>query len=297
MPSTSPILVTGATGNNGRALLPLLLAAGVPVRAMVQPGHAARADLPAGVEIVEGDFDGPATLDAALRGVGRAFLVTNSTERTEARQLAFVEAARRAGVGHVVHLSQLHARVDSPVRFLRYHAVVERALEASGMTWTHLRPNLYMQGLLLLARTIAESGTLYAPIGDARVSLVDVRDIAAVAARALTEDGHAGRTYDLTGPDALTHGEIAAHLAAATGRPVTFVEVAPEAMRAAAVATGMPAWQADGLIEDYAHYARGEAAGLSAAIHDVTGQPPRTFAAFAREAAAAFGRPDRPAVG
>lgn len=282
------ILVTGATGNNGRALLPLLAAAEAPVRALVQPAHVASAKLPPEVEVVGADFDRPETLAPALAGVERAFLVTNSTERAEAQQLAFVDAARRAGVRHVVHLSQLHAAASSPVRFLRYHAAVERALEASGMAWTHLRPNLYMQALLTLAPTVAEQERLFAPVGDARVSLVDVRDIAAVAARALTEAGHEGRTYDVTGPEALTHADLAAQLGGATGRPVEFVDVPGDALRQAVRAAGMPAWQADGLVEDYAHYHRGEAADLSPAVAQITGRPPRTFRAFAREFAAAF---------
>ncbi|GJG88856.1 NAD(P)-dependent oxidoreductase [Gemmatimonadetes bacterium T265] len=280
------ILVTGATGNNGRALLPLLLAAGAPVRALTRAADAAA--LPPGVEAVAGDFDRPETLAPALAGVERAFLVTNSTARAEAQQLAFVAAARAAGVRHVVYLSQLHAAADSPVRFLRYHAVVERALEDSGMAYTHLRPNLYMQSLLAFHASIVAEGRFTAPAGDARVSVVDVRDIAAVAARALTEGGHEGKTYDLTGPEALTHGEMAARIGEALGKPVAYVDVPDAAMRDAVVRFGMPAWQADGLIEDYAHYRRGEAAAVSPDVERVTGRPARTFDAFARESAAAL---------
>jgi uncharacterized protein YbjT (DUF2867 family) len=159
------------------------------------------------------------------------------------------------------------------------------------MAYTHLRPNLYMQALLLMAPMIAAEGRLRAPVGDARVSLVDVRDIAAVAARALTEPGHEGRTYDLTGPEALTHTELAAQLGEAAGRPIAFEDVPGAALGAAVRAAGMPAWQADGLVEDYAHYRRGEAADLSPAIERVTGRPPRTFRAFTREFAAAFASP------
>jgi uncharacterized protein YbjT (DUF2867 family) len=283
------ILVTGATGNNGRALLPLLSAAGAPVRAMVRRMEDADGVLPPDTDVAEGDFDRPETLARALDGVERAFLVTPSSERVEAQQLAFVRAARDAGVRHVVYLSQLHAADPSPVRFLRYHAVVERALEASGMAYTNLRPNLYMQSLLQFAAVIAAQGRFFASAGDARVSAVDVRDIAAVAARALTEDGHAGRTYDITGPEALTHAEMAAHIGHALGRPVEYVDV-PEAMlRDALLRHGTPEWQADGVVEDYAHYRRGEAAGISPQVRAVTGAPPRTFAAFAGELAARVG--------
>jgi uncharacterized protein YbjT (DUF2867 family) len=209
------ILVTGATGNNGVELIKRLSATGAPVRGMV---HKRRDDanlgLP-GVEFVAADFDEPETIRRALDGVDRAFLVTNSTESAEARQLRFVELARAAGVQQIVYLSQLHAATNSPVRFLRYHAVVEDAIRSSGMMFTNLRPNLYMQGMLAFRQSIESEGRFYAAAGDARVSIVDVRDIAAVAAAALTESGHSGKRYDLTGPEALTHAEMASQLSEA----------------------------------------------------------------------------------
>ena len=283
------ILVTGASGSNGTELLKLLSARGVPARAMVRSKNKAGAvaALP-GIEVVEGDFDDPASLERALRGIGRAFLLTNSTDRAEAQQMAFVAAAKQAGVRHIVKLSQFAADEASPVRFLRYHAAVERAIRESGMDHTFLRPNLFMLGLLGLAPTIKAEGRFFAAIGDARVSVVDVRDNAAAAAAALTGEGHAGKTYTLTGPEALSHGEMAAILSNALGRPVSFVDVPPAAMREALSHAPMPPWQADGLIEDYAHYARGEAAAVAPGVQDATGAAPRAFAAFARDFKAAF---------
>ena len=283
------ILVTGATGNNGTELLKLLSARGVPARAMVRSADKAGAitALP-GVEVAAGDFDDAASLDRVLHGVERAFLLTDSTDRAEARQMSFVAAAKRAGVRHVVKLSQFAADEASPVRFLRYHAAVERAIREAGMDYTFLRPNLFMQGLLSFAPTIKAEGRFHAAVGDAKVSVVDVRDNAAVAAAALTGEGHAGRTYTLTGPEALSHAEMAARLSEALGRTVAFTDVPPEAMREALSHAPMPAWQADGLIEDYAHYHRGEAASVSSGVQDATGAAPRSFTAFARDFAAAF---------
>lgn len=235
------ILITGATGSNGTELVKLLASRGIPVRAMVRSKNGATkiAGLP-GVELTIGDFDHPATLDQALQGVERAFLLTNSTERAESQQRAFVNAGRRAGLRHVVKLSQFAADERSPVRFLRYHAAIERMIVQSGMAYTFLRPNLYMQGLLGFAGSIKSSGKFFAAAADARVSVVDVRDNAAVAAAALTEPGHEGRTYTLTGPEALTHAEMAAAISDAIGRPVTFVDVPPDAMRDALFGMGMP---------------------------------------------------------
>jgi uncharacterized protein YbjT (DUF2867 family) len=221
----SMILVTGAGGSNGSELIKQLSTTGASVRAMVRKRRHLENDALPGVEFVTADFDDLASVNRALEGVQSAFLVTNSSERTEAQQLRFVETARAAGLRHIVYLSQLHATKDSPVRFLRYHAVVEEAISASGMTFTNLRPNLYMQGLLGFRSSIISEGRFFAAAGDARVSIVDVRDIAAVAATALTESGHEGKTYDVTGPEALTHAEMASQLSETLGRRISFVDV------------------------------------------------------------------------
>ncbi len=237
---------------------------------------------------VEGDFDQGASLDQALAGVERAILLTPSTEHAEAQQLRFVKAVARAGVRHLVKLSQFAASPDSPVRFLRYHAAVEQAIRNSGMDWTFLHPNLFMQGMLQFSGMVRDKGMIAAPIGDAHVSVVDVRDNAAVAAAALTEHGHAGRTYTLTGPEALTHAEMAAKLSAATGRPIAFVDASEDDMRHAMTELKMPEWQIDGLIEDYAPYRRGEAAEIATGVREAIGQEPRGFDGFARDYADAF---------
>ena len=283
------ILVTGATGKNGVEIIRRLSGRKERVRAMVRPHNGILRGTPnAELEYVEADFDDPASLRKVLRDVQRAFLVTNSSEHVEERQLRFVDLAREAGVRHIVYLSQLHAASDSPLRFLRYHAAVEEALRRSGMTYTNLRPNLYMQGLLMIGRSIASEGRFFAPAGDARVSVVDVHDIAAVAVAALTRSGHEGKTYDITGPAALTHAEMAAQLSEALERPVAFVDLPEREFREALRGFGMPDWQADGLIEDYAHYRRGEASNISSAVKDVTGETPRPFMTFARDHKSAF---------
>jgi len=131
-------------------------------------------------------------------------------------------------------------------------------------------------------------GRFFAAAGNAKISVVDVRDIAAAAAAALIERGHEGKVHDLTGSAALTHAEMAAQLSSALGREVAFVDVSPEVMRAELLRAGFPEWQADGLIEDYAHYRRGEASEVTLGVKDATGMSPRTFAEFARDYAPAF---------
>jgi uncharacterized protein YbjT (DUF2867 family) len=287
MSTRETILVTGATGNTGAALVPLLEARGVTLRAMVRDTSRARS-VTQSAALVEANFDDPVSLESALQGVSRAYLVAPSSPETQAQQERFADLAARAGVQQIVLLSQLGADEQSPVRFLRYHAAVERHIRELGLGYTFLRPNLFMQGLLAFQQSIAASGLFVAPIGEARVSLIDVRDIAAVVAVCLTEPGHLGQTYTLTGPAALTHSEIAAALSGALGRTITFRDVPPEAFAAALATAGMPSWQIDGLLEDYAHYRRGEAAQVSSAVQQVTGHAPRTIDSFAHDYAAAF---------
>jgi len=272
----------------GSLLTDALVAQGVEFTVMLRPGASGdRIAGKPGVSSTEGDFDDPASLRKALEGVDRAFLVTNSSDHTEAQQLAFVEAAQAVGVGHVVYLSQLAADPRSPVRFLRYHGAVEAALRDSTVGWTFVRPNLILQAYIAFAPMIAQ-GALQAPIGDATVSVVDARDIAAVAAAALTEAGHVGKTYTVTGPAAVTHAEIATELGDAVGRAVRFESIPPEAFLDALTGAGMPEWQAEGLVEDYASYDRGEASAVSPDVAQVTGTSPRSLRDFAHDYSDAF---------
>lgn len=223
----------------------------------------------------------------ALDGVDAAFLNSPSAPDAADLQTRFADLARRAGVPRLVLLSQYAAQADSPVRFLRWHAVVETHVRTLGLDCTVLRPNLFLQGVLAFAGMITAHGRFGAPIGDAAVSAVDTRDIADAAAAVLTEAGHTGRTYTLTGPRAVTHHEIARALSDATGRQITFADT-PTSDFAAALRGGMPDWQLDGLVEDYAHYARGEAAAVHTAVADLTGRPARDLTDFARDYAGAF---------
>lgn len=162
-----PILVTGATGSTGRAIVDALVERGAAVRAMVR-AEAGRGKLRPEVESVVADFDDSAAIAAALDGAERAYLVTPSSEQAEKQQKRFAELAAKAGTRHLVVLSQLGAKEHSPVRFLRYHGAVERRVRDIGIGYTFLRPNLYFQGLLTFAGSISAEGAFYAPIGDAQ---------------------------------------------------------------------------------------------------------------------------------
>ena len=287
--STMPtILITGATGTIGTELCKQLAARRVPFRAIVRRAKDAERFEKSTAEVVVGNFDDAESVARALQGMERTFLLTNSSEQAETQQLNFADTAQKAGVKHIVKLSQWAADQASPVRFLRYHAAAESKIKNSGLDYTFLRPNLFMQGLMGFKNSIVKQNKFFAAIGDAPISAVDVRDIAATAAAALTETGHAGRIYNLTGPVALSHYEMAEKLSKALNREIKFADVSPDQMREALKAAGFPDWQADGLIEDYAHYQRGEAAKTTTGVLDATGEQPRNFDDFERDYAPAF---------
>lgn len=282
------ILITGATGNIGAELVKRLSGGKQAVRAFVRSRARAQAIALPGIELVEGDFNKPESFAHALDGIDRFFLLIPSSAQVEQQQRNFVDAAKGANVRHIVKLSQFAADECAPGRFQRYHAVVERYILNSGIPYTFLRPNLFMQGLLNFRSTISSQGAFYAPAVDAKVSIVDVRDIASIAARGLTESGHEGKIYEITGPEALTHAEMAHQLSQAIRKPIQYVNIPPAAMREALLGFGMPAWQADGLVEDYDHYRRGEAAAVTSTVRDLTGKEATRFSQFAKDYAGSF---------
>ncbi|HWN71267.1 MAG TPA: SDR family oxidoreductase [Haliangium sp.] len=283
------ILITGATGTIGRELVELVSAAGMHVRAMArQPQRAAVHDRARGreslIDWVHGDLTAPETLPRALDGVERAFLLSPADPRQAELEEGFIAAARAAGVAHVVKLSARGAALDASFPGGRLHARIERALERSGLAFTHLRPHFFMQNLLRSAAAIRDQGKIFAPMADARISLIDARDVAAVAAAVLREGSrHAGERYELTGPEALSFADIAAHLGAATGRPVTYVDVPPEDARKAMLQRGMPEWLVANILALHADFRTGPWSGVEPAVREVTGRPARSFLDFARE--------------
>lgn len=277
------ILITGATGTVGSEVIKRLSAQDVDVHAVTRDLRKAEANRLPHVQFVQGDMDEPETMRRACDGVDHAFLLTNSTERAEQQQLAFTRVAQESGVRHIVKLLQLHADASSPERFLRYHGVVEATIQASGLTFTFLRPNLYMQGLLNFRESIRQQSAFFAAAGDARISAVDVRDLVDVAVAALTTSEHDNKSYALTRPEAMTFAEMAHGLSRAVGRTITFINVPPESMRGALAELGFPAWQVDGLIEEFAMYRRGEAAEIESGVPEALGRAPRSFEEFARD--------------
>src|SRR5262249_37770523 len=208
------ILVTGATGTNGRVAVQLLLRAGTAVRAMVQ-NTAKAADLAqAGAQVVAADFDIPEMLRAALEGVERCLLLSAVDQRLVEREARFVEAAKKAGGRHLGKFSAIGGDPGASVLLGRQHGQAEQLVMASGVPFTFVQPNFFMQNLLWSAATIKARGEFYGTLGAAHASHVDARDIGRVIAATLTEpiDRHASRVHLVTGPAALTFAEVAATL-------------------------------------------------------------------------------------
>src|SRR5499433_3144368 len=245
------ILVTGATGTNGRFVAQALLETGARVRAMIQvPAKAADLERN-GAELVAADFDKPETLATALAGVERCLLLSAVDQRLVERESRFVEAARKAGVRHLVKFSVIGAHPSASFTFGRQHGQAEHIVIDSGLTFTLVQPNFFMQNLLWSTDAIKARGELSSTLETGRASHVDARDIASVIAATLTQpiDRHAGRVHLVTGPAALTFAEIAETFSRVLERSVRYVNRTDEQSKAGLLASGKSDWYATAEVE------------------------------------------------
>jgi uncharacterized protein YbjT (DUF2867 family) len=278
------ILVTGASGTVGSELLKELISAGESVRA----GYRTRPPTLSGVQPLRIDLATGEGLDAAVDGVDAVFLLAGEMEDQAAGEIRVVEAAKRAGVKRLVKQSVFAAEGEA-YSFARIHRRIERAVEASGIAYTFLRPGSFMQNFVTYqGETIRTENAFYLPCGDAREAFVDARDIAGVAAQALIHDGHEGKAYDLLGPEPLTYADAAAKLSAALGRTVNYVSVPEAEFKKAMIGTGLPEPSVDRLVDLYRFIREEHPPTQSTAIKDVTGRDPISFDQFAHDYADAW---------
>ncbi len=283
------LLVIGGTGHVGSEVIRQLRAGGHDVRALVRSQEKAAAVRQAGAEPVLGDVADRATLGPALDGVSRLFIVLAGGPDHVQLETNVIDAAAAAGDVGIVKLSVIGADPSSPVRFVAAHGRIEQALAASGVPHTLLRPNDFMQNAFAWAPSIRAEGTVHTPNADAAIASVDVRDIAAAAVAALTRDGHEGRAYELSGPEALTRREQVATVAAALGRELTVDALTPDQAREFMTSAGYPEYAVGGLYELMVHvYDAGYAATVFPGVEEATGRAPRSWADFARDNAAAW---------
>jgi uncharacterized protein YbjT (DUF2867 family) len=275
------ILVTGATGTVGSEVLRRLAGReGINVRAALRDLSKRAAVEGPGVEPVWFDYEKPRTFPAACQGVDAIFLVAPFTPSGVDQTLALIGAARAAGVRHIVKLSVIRSLGD--ITATRWHAAIDGALKSSGIAWTILLPGAFMQNFVETSAPRPD-GNMYLPVGDAKAAFIDVRDIADVAVKALTEPGHESKEYTLTGPEEISYTEVAAIMSEVSGRAIRFVNVPEAGARQAMLGAHMPEWLVDVILELNAATRTNHMAEMTSTVQDVLGRPPRTFRDFARD--------------
>jgi uncharacterized protein YbjT (DUF2867 family) len=281
------ILITGASGNVGKEVLKQIVPTGAKVRAAFQTVTKAAA-APSGVEIATMEYNQPETIQAALNGVDRVFLVGPPTPNLPALERKAVDEIKQSGVRHIVKLSAMGGR---DVIFPRQHADSEDYIKSSGVAYTFLRPNGFMQNFVTYnGATINTQNAFYGSQGDGEVSHIDLRDIAAVAVKTLTEDGHQGKAYTLTGPEALSNARVAEILSEDTGREIKYVDLTAEQFKQALLGAGLPEWSANALVDLQQFYRRGGASAVTRDVEQLLGRKPTSFEQFSRDYAQAFQR-------
>lgn len=284
------ILVTGATGNIGQELVRQLTEANVPVRALVRDASRAGELKDLGAELAVGDLANTASVDAALVGVDAAFLLTSTDPKQVELQGNFIEAAKRANLGHLVKLSVVGAAPDAPAQLMRWHAQTEADLVASGVPFTNIRPHVFYQYYLYLAPMVIGTGGFTSSLkSGVKLASIDIRDIAATAKAILTNPApHAGQTYFLTGPEPFSNDDLAAKIGNIVGKPVGYTWSPGEFSRAAMRDMGFAEWMADVVTEMDEAYSTGNYSYTTSAVKDITGNDPRSVDQFLEEFAFVF---------
>jgi uncharacterized protein YbjT (DUF2867 family) len=283
----SVILVTGALGNIGSRVVRNLVSAEARVRALVRRPADAAAKLPASVEVVQGSYDDAASLRAAMEGVSRALFVTAGPALAR-QDAALADAAKAAGVGHIVKISVLGAREGS-LEIPAWHRGGEQAIEATGLGWTFVRPGSFASNALNWAPTLRTAGKAFGAFGAAAIPVIHPDDIADVAALALTASGHERQIYELVGPEALTAAQQIAILSEVTGKPLEYVNVPDEAALQGMLGAGLPKPIAEALVHlVQAIRENPPAVPAQNVAQRLLGKPARTFRQWVQENAAAF---------
>ena len=290
------ILVTGASGVIGSELVKQLSDSDAIFRIGVHSNESANklTKISRGGDFAEIDYEKPDTLSIACKDVDRVFLLISGPQAVE-HASRFVNGAMKAGVRYIVKISHLRADAEPGVTITRLHRQVEKVIEESGIEFTFLRPNSFMQNFVdFYAQSIRSKNAFYVPGGNAKVSFVDVRDIASVAANILIDENgngemtHIGRAYDITGPEALSYNRAAEILSKITNKKISYVNSTHTEARQGMREMGMDEWFINIALELYDSYRKGYASNISPAVESITGTKPRTFIEFAKEHARYF---------
>jgi uncharacterized protein YbjT (DUF2867 family) len=277
------ICITGAGGTVGGEVLKQLESAKAPFRAAYFSEAKAEAARARGIDSIIIDYNRPESLRVAFQGCDKLFLLGPSAPNQAELEVNAVEAAKAAGVSHIVKLSVLGA-VEEAFSFAKIHRPIEKAIQTSGLEWTLLRPNSFMQNVVTyMGQTIRSEGVFYSASDEAKISHVDVRDIGVVTVKALTEDGHEGKAYTLTGPEALTYDDIASELSRVLGRTISHIDLSPSDLKSGMLVAGAPEWYVDMLLDLERYFREQRASIITNDIRQVTARDPRNFAQYARD--------------
>lgn len=287
----STILLTGATGSVSSAVIRSLKGSGHRLIGLVRDEAKAKDLAAQGVELRTGDLSLLRTVEGAFEGVDVAWLLAPPGPNAPIQSSNALWAARLSGVEHVVRMSAVGAAHDAPNLNSRLHALSDSEIAASGLPFTVVKPHFFMQNMMMAAQSVAEQGTIYFGLGDAKLPMIDVRDIAASVAAILANPApHAGKTYTLTGPTAIGIYQVAAAIGEAIGKPVKYVPVTVDAMIETVTKMGLDDYNQVALRDYCTAYSRGWESQVTTAVKDLTGTAPRSIVEFARDHATAFGK-------
>lgn len=282
------ILLSGITGRTGKHLVEQLLKKRVKLRAIVRDLSKVDYLANSNIELIEGDLEHLESLDHAFAGVERAFLLAGTNERQLDVDKAFIDSAKKMGVAHIVKYSAIAAPAGSESEIANMHRLAEQYLKESGLTYTIVQPQFFMQNMLELAGAIKQAGSFSLPMGSGRVAPVDTRDVAAALASILTEEGHNQRSYILSGTEALSFTQIADTLSSACHKPVGYSAISLQEFKGYLLSAGSDAWYAEALTGLFKTVQEDKQATVTTTLSELLGHAPTTFDAFAKEHAPAF---------
>jgi uncharacterized protein YbjT (DUF2867 family) len=289
------VLVTGASGTVGREVVKQLSSAplNVNIKAAIHSLENNKKIEDDKVELVKIDYNNPESLKAALNDIDKIFLVTPEVPNAPELVSNLVTQAKISGIRYIVKLSAMDADLKADVASLRLHRQAEKIIEESGIPYTFLRPGEFMQNFINWDSPMIKEQGVFWRVGDTEVSLVDVRDIAAVAVKVLTDNDNGnnrnnGKIYTITGPEALSYSQMAEILSSAIGKKISYVNISEEEARRAMKDIGLSEWWINAIIEVYEYYKKGIQKQVSSAVEEVTGKKPISFSQFTKDYAQVF---------
>jgi uncharacterized protein YbjT (DUF2867 family) len=282
------ILITGATGKTGGAVAAELGKRGITFRAIVRDANKAKHLLDMGGELCVGNLADREFLDTVLEGVTKAFLVLPNVEDQEAMEMQFVDACAAKGGIHLVYLSSMESIPGCTTTVTKMHVRTEEHIRASGLPYTMIRPTFFMQLFIASAAKIKETGNIVMPTANGTVVPTDVRDVAEVIVNVLTEDGHENQSYDITGPELITLGEVAARFSKVLGREIKHVSPPLDAYADVLRKVGFPEWRVEAVSGELGGIAAGMIDHKTETMGEMLGRPPRKIDDFVADYAELF---------